>query len=87
MCRLPQAADGKPLIEFPISLPLDNHSSRYAVEVLRACNDGANDLGFRMFFEDAGTSGFLQMWDQINRAAHHAYSGARKEYKKQYESK
>jgi hypothetical protein len=40
-----------------------------------------------MFFEDAGTSGFLQMWDQINKAAHAAYNAARKEYKKQYTSK
>ena len=68
-------------------LPLDNHSSRYDVDVLRACAPGAVDLGFRMFFEDAGTSGFLQMWDQINKAAHAAYNAARKEYKKQYTSK
>ena len=78
---------GRKEIAFPITLSLDNHASRFDIQVLRACKGDATGLGFRLFFEESGTSGFLQMWDQINKSAHTAYKKARKEYKTQYEAK
>ncbi len=86
-------------IEFPIVIPLDNHNSRFDCDVLESSTATVRDaltdedeetalsLGFRLFFEESNTSGFLQMWDQINKAFHGAYNKARDEYKKQHKSK
>ena len=44
-------------------------------------------IGILLDFEESNTSQMLQMWDQINKAAHAAYNKGRDEYKKQYASR
>ena len=82
-----QVLAGNPPIVDPIVHCVDNHSSRFDEAVQKACNESAASLGFRLFFEESLTSHFLQMWDQINAAAHTAYRKGRNEYKQQYKLK
>ena len=44
-------------------------------------------IGILLEFEQSNTSQFLQMWDQINKAAHASYNKGKDEYKKHYKSK
>ena len=44
-------------------------------------------IGILLAMEESNTSQFLQMWDQINKAAHSAYNKGKDEYKKQFKSK
>lgn len=89
---------GKPPIKFPVVICLDNHISRFDAQVLEEAGTfreridadeeaRANELGFRLFFEESLTSQFLQMWDQLMRMFHAAYNTARIEYKKQHKAK
>lgn len=60
-CSAAEVAAGRPPIEFPIWLGTDNHSSRFSADVLDACTPmAANELGIRLFMEEAKTSQFLQ---------------------------
>ena len=81
------AANQKP-IEFPVVYLGDNHGSRFHEEVLKITDpDDPAFIGILLDFEESNTSQFLQMWDQINRAAHAAYNKGKDEYKKQYKPK
>ena len=81
-------AAGHKEIEFPVVFLGDNHGSRFHPEVLKITdpNDTAF-IGILLDFEESNTSQMLQMWDQINKAAHAAYNKGKDEYKKQYKSK
>ena len=66
----------------------DNHGSRFHPTVLKITDpDDSAFIGILLDFEESNTSQFLQMWDQINKAAHAAYNKGKDEYKKQYKSK
>ena len=65
-------------------LGTDNHTSRFDETVLRTANAAAEGLGIRLFMEEAKTSQFLQMPDQLNKQCHSAYTKGRKEYKIAY---
>mmetsp|Transcript_40357 Transcript_40357/g.91425 ORF Transcript_40357/g.91425 Transcript_40357/m.91425 type:complete len:630 (-) Transcript_40357:276-2165(-) len=88
---------GSPPIKFPVVIPLDNHISRFDADVLEQGTyrevisedeeSAANQLGFRLWFEESNTSHFLQMWDQVNKAFHGAYNKGRDEYKKQHKAR
>lgn len=74
---------GRPPITFPIWLGTDNHTSRFSAEVLEACTPmAANELGIRLFFEEAKTSQFLQPPDQVTKLCHQAYTRGKKLYQK-----
>ena len=81
-----EVAAGKPPIEFPVTLMLDNHSSRFGEEILEACSEDAAGLGISLFFEESMSSHILQMLDKIFEKLHKAYRQGLKEYKKQWES-
>ena len=83
-----QIAAGHTPIEFPVVYLGDNHGSRFHEKVLQITDP--NDpkfIGILLDFEESNTSQFLQMWDQINKAAHASYNKGKDEYKKQYKSK
>ena len=81
------AANHKP-IELPVVYLGDNHSSRFDAKVLQITDpDDSAFIGILLDFEESNTSQILQMWDQINKAAHAAYNKGKDEYKKQYKSK
>lgn len=87
-----QVAAGKPPIEMPVTLMLDNHHSRFDETVLAECEreeiEGhAEALGIRLFFEESNTSHFLQMLDKIFEKLHKAYKAGLNEYKAQYRAK
>ena len=74
--------------EFPVVYLGDNHGSRFSPEVLKITDpDDLEFIGILLDFEESNTSQFLQMFDQINKAAHGAYNKGKDEYKKQYKSK
>lgn len=87
-----EVAAGKSAIEMPVTLMLDNHSSRFDETILAATSrddltaDAAN-LGIRLFFEESMTSHFLQMLDKVFEKLHRAYKAGCNEYKKQSKSK
>jgi hypothetical protein len=83
-----QLAAGQEPIKFPVHYLGDNHGSRFHPEVLKIAdpNDPAF-IGILLEFEQSNTSQFLQMWDQINKAAHASYNKGKDEYKKHYKSK
>ena len=73
---------------FPVVYLGDNHGSRFSPEVLKMTDpDDTAFIGILLDFEESNTSQMLQMWDQINKAAHAAYNKGRDEYKKQYASR
>ena len=76
------------MIEFPVVFLGDNHGSRFSSEVLKITDpDDPAFISILLDFEESNTSQFLQMWDQINKAAHAAYNKGKDEYKKQYKSR
>ena len=78
------AAGHKP-IELPVVFLSDNHGSRFDEEVLEMTDpDLPTFIGILLDFEASNTSQMLQMWDQINKAAHSSYNKGKDEYKKQY---
>jgi hypothetical protein len=81
-------AVGHEPIQFPVIYLGDNHGSRFHPEVLKMTDpDDADFCGVLLDFEESNTSQFLQMWDQINKAAHAAYNKGKDEYKKQHKSR
>jgi hypothetical protein len=80
------AAGGLP-IERPVVYCLDNHASRYSVEVLKACSGQQSRLGIRIFTEEPQTSGFLQSLDQYNATFHRRYNKARDVWKSAYSAR
>ena len=83
-----QLAAGQTAIAFPVVYLGDNHGSRFDEEVLKITDpDDTAFIGILLDFEESNTSQILQMWDQINKAAHAAYNKGKDEYKKQYKSK
>ena len=79
------AAGGEP-IERPVVLMLDNHASRFSVEILKSASGAMPRLGMRLFTEEPLTSGFLQSLDQYNAAFHRNYNKGRDAYKCAYEA-
>ena len=80
-------AAGHKEIEFPVVFLGDNHGSRFDPKVLEITDpDSTQFCGILLDFEESNTSQFLQMWDQINKAAHASYNKGKDEYKKQYKS-
>ena len=87
-----EVAAGKPPIEFPVTLMLDNHASRFSEAVLEQCSreelvGQAEGLGISLFFEESNTSHILQMLDKIFEKLHKAYKTGLKEYKAQHKAK
>ena len=79
---------GEDPIEFPVVLLGDNHLSRFDETVLELTDPTSTKfIGILLDMEESNTSQILQMWDQINKAAHAGYNKGKKEYKKQYRSK
>ena len=78
------AAGGEPILR-PVVLCLDNHASRFSVEVLKACSGQEARLGIRLFTEEPNTSGFLQSLDQYNSTFHRRYNTGRDVSKTAYE--
>ena len=82
---------GRPAIEFPVTLMLDNHSSRFDETVLAECSredlvGEAHSLGVSLFFEESNTSHILQMLDKIFEKLHAEYRRGLKEYKAQHKA-
>ena len=87
-CAVGQVAAGEEPIEFPVVFLGDNHGSRFDEAVLELTDpENPKFIGILLDMEESNTSQFLQMWDQINKAAHAAYNKGKKEYKRQYKSK
>ena len=81
-------AAGQKEIEFPVVFLGDNHGSRFDANVLAITDpDSTTFCGILLDFEESNTSHMLQMWDQINKAAHASYNKGKDEYKKQYKSR
>ena len=79
---------GHEAIKLPVIYLGDNHGSRFHETVLKLTDpDDPAFIGILLDFEESNTSQMLQMWDQINKAAHAAYNKGKDEYKKQYKSK
>ena len=83
-----QVAAGHLAIRLPVVYLGDNHGSRFDPDVLQMTDpDDHKFCGILLDFEESNTSQMLQMWDQINKAAHASYNKGKAEYKKQYKSR